>query len=192
MDLVGVLADPLDGLLDDAELVLVVGAGEVAKNLDAALKKETKLVEVELVGAVDVDHLEDLAELGLVAGLRGDRVDAEDAAEILVGGEGAAELVERHGASLIGVALIEQFPDLGLVLVVPLGSARGGGDHVEFHEGSYGECDEIVRVSIDARATKSQPVGGRAAGCDRSTSVMTSKTPGFFTTVGDCAKSAGQ
>ena len=125
MDIVGVLADPLDGLLDDAELVLVVGAGEVAKNLDAALKKETKLVEVELVGAVDVDHLEDLAELGLVAGLRGDRVDAEDAAEILVGGEGAAELVERHGASLIGVALIEEFPDLGLVLVVPLGRAHG-------------------------------------------------------------------
>ena len=90
-------------------------------------------------------------------------IAAIGSAEILVGGEGAAELVERHGASLIGVALIEEFSDLGLVLVVPLGSARGGGTHVEFHEGSYGECDEIVWVSIDARATISRPAGGRAA-----------------------------
>ena len=52
-------------------------------------------------------------------------IAAIGSAEILVGGEGAAELVERHGASLIGVALIEEFPDLGLVLVVPLGRAHG-------------------------------------------------------------------
>ena len=121
MDLVGVLADLLDGLLDDAELVLVVGAGEVAEDLDAALKEEAELVKVELVAAVDVDRVEDLAKLGLVTGLRRDRVDAEDAAEVPVRRQSAAEFVQGDGSALIVVALIEDLLDLSLVVVVPLG-----------------------------------------------------------------------
>ena len=128
MDLVGVLADLLDGLLDDAELVLVVGA-EVAEDLDAALKEEAELVKVELVAAVDVDRVEDLAKLGLVTGLRRDRVDAEDAAEVLLRRQSAAEFVQGDGSALIVVALIEDLLDLSLVVVVPLGGAHAEGGH---------------------------------------------------------------
>ena len=124
MNLVGVLANLLDGLLDDAELVLVVGAGEVAEDLDAALKEEAELVEVELVAAVDVHRGEDLAKLVLVTGLRRVLFDAEDAAEVLVRRQSAAELFQGHGSALIVVALIEDLLDLSLVGVVPLGGAH--------------------------------------------------------------------
>ena len=129
MDLVGVIADLLDGLLDDAELVLIVGAGEVAEDLDAALKEEAELVKVQLVAAVDVDRVEDLAKLGLVTGLCRDRVDAEDAAEVLVRRQSAAEFVQGDGSALVVVAPIEDLLDLSLVVVVPLWGAHAEGGH---------------------------------------------------------------
>ena len=105
------------GLGHHAELIVVVGAGEVAEDLDSFGEEEAELVEVELSRGVDVETDEDGLEVLHAGGGGGLLGNAEDARELLVLGEAPGDLGEGHGAGVVRIALVEDAPDLGLLLV---------------------------------------------------------------------------
>ena len=132
------------GLGHHAELIVVVGAGEVAEDLDSFGEEEAELVEVELARGVDVETDEDGLEVLHAGGGGGLLGNAEDARELLVLGEAPGDLGEGHGAGAVRIALVEDAPDLGLLLVGPLGHrACDGSGRGELARGAVGYLGDL-------------------------------------------------